>query len=82
MEWIEWYANQNEGKFEGPLPADAVAQVMHLDGEVDIAPAGEMNWGVTDVPGEIIAYRQVGRVMELSELPPPVQILLKMMMGK
>jgi len=62
-QWVEWYASQNNGKFEGPLPANARVNVMHLDGERDTGPAGDMNWGVLDVPGEIIAYQQIGWVL-------------------
>ena len=65
MEWKEWYAHLNEGRADGPLPADAMVTVMHLDGERDTAPAGEMNWGVLDVPGEIVAYRQIGWVVNM-----------------
>lgn len=42
-QWTEWYASKNNGRFEGPLPDHALVTVMHLDGERDTAPAGEMN---------------------------------------
>lgn len=57
-DWIEWFAEENEGRFEGPLPDATPVAVMMLDGEVwDDEPAGEYNWGCVDQPGEIIAYR-------------------------
>ena len=81
--WIEWYASANNGKFEGPLPAHALVTVMHLDGERDTSPAGEMNWGVLDVSGEIIAYKQIGWVLDMPvtftelRVGPSVEAILK-----
>lgn len=63
-EWIEWYACMNEGRADGPLPANALVTVMMLDGEVWAdEPAGAYNWAVQDAPGEIIAYKQIGWVL-------------------
>lgn len=54
-EWIQW---QGDGRtFKGPVADDVIVEIMMLDGEVWQEPAGELNWGVVDVPGEIIAYR-------------------------
>lgn len=65
-QWIEWYANQNKGNTEGPLPANALVAVMMLDGEVWAdEPAGAYNWAVQDAPGEIIAYKQIGWVLNM-----------------
>lgn len=65
-QWIEWYANQNKGNKEGPLPANALVAVMMLDGEVwTDEPAGSYNWAVQDAPGEIIAYKQIGWVLNI-----------------
>lgn len=58
-DWIEWYAQENEGRFEGPLADDVFIEVMMLDGEIDAAPAGNFNWGLIDEGGEIIAYREI-----------------------
>ncbi len=61
-QWTEWYAQENEGRFEGPLPDHTAIAVMMLDGEVwDDEPAGAYNWGCVDQPGEIIAYRVLTR---------------------
>lgn len=53
--WIQWKA---DGKTDiGPVPDHIWVEIMMLDGEIWQEFSFDLNWGLIDEPGEIIAYR-------------------------
>lgn len=52
--WTEFYST---GEDICPIDEDALIWVMMLDGEIWFERAGDMDWGVIDDTGEIVAYR-------------------------